>query len=437
MNIPIIKFEVFNPINKEQLNLDFCKEKKINVNIEIPVSIKEENLFKYDPNGDYYNNICFAYSNDKGADIILKDRKNEYNKNNMSLCEKNCNFKGYNPKTKKAICECNLNDKAFLSLEDVINKEKLLNNFIDIKSTTNLLVMKCYRLLFSIKSIYINIGIYIFLIIIIIHIISMVFFYIKGYPLIIIGVTNIFENKKNKISKNKENDRKETNNITIEGNIMNKNDLQKSKSNDNDNEIINKKDNSANIQNNDNIQTYDDRVQDIDCEMNEFSYEEAVDKDKRSFFEYFISLVKTKHCLVFCFYSNTHYNPVMIKICLFIFSFALYYAINTLFFDDATMNKIYENEGVFNFVYLLPKIIYSTIISTFIMIIIKKLAAIETEIIEFKKINDIKECENNFPKLIKCIKIKLVCFFALSSIFLILFAYYVSCFCAVYKKILK
>ena len=109
-------------------------------------------------------------------------------------------------------------------------------------------------------------------------------------------------------------------------------------------------------------------------------------KEFNSFIEYFISLLKTTHCLVFCFYSNTHYNPVMIKICLFIFSFALYYAINTLFFDDATMNKIYENEGVFNFVYLLPKIIYSTIISSLIMIIIKKLAVIETEIIEFKKI---------------------------------------------------
>jgi len=106
-------------------------------------------------------------------------------------------------KQKKAICECKLNDKALLSLEDVINKEKLLNNFIDIKSTTNLLVMKCYGLLFSKKSIFINIGIYIFSIIIIIYIISIVIFYIKGYPLIYHGVKNIFENKKNKISKKK------------------------------------------------------------------------------------------------------------------------------------------------------------------------------------------------------------------------------------------
>jgi len=215
---------------------------------------------------------------------------------------------------------------------------------------------------------------------------------------------------------------------------MHKNDLQKSNIISKDIDIINKIDNDTNNKKNNSIQTYNDIIQNIDCEMNDFSYKEAVDNDKRSLFEYFISLIKTKHWLVLWFYYNTHYNPIMIKICLFIFSFALYYAINTLFFDDATMNKIYENEGVFNFVYLLLKIIYSTIISSLVMIIINKLAVIETEIIEFKKNNDIKECENKLPKLIKYIKIKFICFFSLSSIFLILFSYYVSCFCAVYTK---
>ena len=55
-------------------------------------------------------------------------------------------------------------------------------------------------------------------------------------------------------------------------------------------------------------------------------------------------------------------------------------------------------------------------------------------VIEFKKIEDIKECETEMPKTIKCLKIKFICFFALSSLFLMLFSYYVSCFCAVYKN---
>ena len=99
----------------------------------------------------------------------------------MSLCEKNCQYKEYNLKTKKIICECNIDNKSFVSLEDIINKEKLLDNFIDIKSNSNLLVMKCYNILFSKERFFKNIGNYILISIILIHIISIIFFYIKGY----------------------------------------------------------------------------------------------------------------------------------------------------------------------------------------------------------------------------------------------------------------
>ena len=69
------------------------------------------------------NNICFPFTTDKGTDIILIDRKKEYNNNHMSLCEKNCQYKEYISKTKKEICECNIDNKSFESLEDIINKE--------------------------------------------------------------------------------------------------------------------------------------------------------------------------------------------------------------------------------------------------------------------------------------------------------------------------
>ena len=45
--IPIIEYKVFNPINNEVLNLTYCNNIKININI--PVSIEEENLYKYNP----------------------------------------------------------------------------------------------------------------------------------------------------------------------------------------------------------------------------------------------------------------------------------------------------------------------------------------------------------------------------------------------------
>ena len=98
------------------------------------------------------------------------------------------------------------------------------------------------------------------------------------------------------------------------------------------------------------------------------------------------------------------------------------------------MHKIYEDEGIFNFIYLLPKIIYSTLISSIIFIFIKNISLSDKKIIEFKKNENIKECENDLPKLLQCLKIKFFCFFLCSFIFIIFFWYYVSCFCAVYRN---
>ena len=129
----------------------------------------------------------------------------------------------------------------------------------------------------------------------------------------------------------------------------------------------------------------------MDCEINNFTYKEAVEKDKKQMFEYYISLIKTKYVLLFIFFQNNDFTPTIIKISLFLFTFALYYTINIIF-NDSTKYKIYEDEGIFNFLYFLPKIIYSTIISSVIIIIIKKLALLNNTILEIKKINDIKEC---------------------------------------------
>ena len=85
--IPIIGYEVFHPKNKSKLNLDYCKDILINYNI--PISINEDELSKYDPNSDYYNDECTLSKSEDGTDITLNDRQKEYNDNNMSLCKIN------------------------------------------------------------------------------------------------------------------------------------------------------------------------------------------------------------------------------------------------------------------------------------------------------------------------------------------------------------
>ena len=128
-----------------------------------------------------------------------------------------------------------------------------------------------------------------------------------------------------------------------------------------------------------------------DYELNNLTYKKALKIDKRTYFQYYLSLLRMKHMLIFTFYTYTDYNSKFIKIILFLFSFSLSFTINALFFDDKTLHKIYEDKGEFNFIYQIPNILYSTIITSLINIIIKYLSLTENKILEIKK-------ENNFVK---------------------------------------
>ena len=96
------------------------------------------------------------------------------------------------------------------------------------------------------------------------------------------------------------------------------------------------------------------------------------------------------------------------------------------------MHEIYINKGEFIFIYQLPIILFSTIISGIINTIITYLSLTENNILELKKL-DIK-LEENANKKKKIIKIKFIIFYILNYSLLILFWYYLSCFCCIYKN---
>ena len=92
-------------------------------------------------------------------------------------------------------------------------------------------------------------------------------------------------------------------------------------------------------------------------------YKNALEIDKRTYSEYYISLIKTKHPILFSFCPRKDFNVFIIRICLFFLYFAINYAFNTLFFDFTVIHNIYENEGNYDISFLIPQIIYSFIIS--------------------------------------------------------------------------
>ena len=181
-----------------------------------------------------------------------------------------------------------------------------------------------------------------------------------------------------------------------------------------------------------------------DDEINDLKYDIAIQKDKRSYWQFYISLIKTKHEIIYAFFYNKDHNSRIIKIDLFLIGFALNYSVNGLFFNDATMHNVYENKGtmhnvyenkgLFDASYQLPIIAYSSFISMFLGSLVQMLGLSSDAITDFKQSEEINNVNERGEKLIKRLKIKFVFYFILGYILLIFFWYYISMFNAVYRN---
>ena len=95
------------------------------------------------------------------------------------------------------------------------------------------------------------------------------------------------------------------------------------------------------------------------------------------------------------------------------------------------MSNRAESKGL-NLEYQIPKIVYSTLISSFIQFLLKFLALSNNAIISFKRNKNAKDINKRKKKLILKLRIKFVLYFILSFILLLAFWYYISMFCAIY-----
>ena len=169
-----------------------------------------------------------------------------------------------------------------------------------------------------------------------------------------------------------------------------------------------------------------------DFEINSLEYEEALKLDKRNYFQYYISLLKYNHPILYSFGTYNDYNSRIIKIFLFFFSFSSDLTINALFFNDDTMHKIYQDKGKYNLLFQIPQILYSTLISRLIDTLNKNLALSQDNIVELKKEKRKINIKKKYAKILKFIIIKIILFFIISFIILSFFWYYITCFCGIY-----
>ena len=449
MKIPKMEYEVYYPLNNnkdlDKLNLTLCEGTKVEISISININGTLD-LDLFDPNSEYYNDICTVTTSELGTDITLKDRRNEFIKKNMSLCEENCELVDYNKETKKVKCSCDLKSSINSNFDTIFNKDDFLKSFTDVKNLLNLNIMKCFKVTLKIKNIKNNYGFFIMLFILILYFITLFTFPKFSFKKLKKEIKRIiWALKYNEMPINK---KKLSNKPDIatkylkkkaKKNRIKKNTIKFKKENHKRKLKISysERDNSGNRIAPPEKQSIKDDNRMIDkilkkysFELNSLDYKEGIKLDNRNYCEYYASLLKYNHPIFFSFLPYNDYNSKTIKLFLFFFSFSLDLTINALFFTDDAMHKIHQNKGQFDILFQIPQIIYSALISRFIDSLIKKLALSQDNIVDLKQLKQITK--KHKKKLIRILKIKFILYFLLTFIVEVFFLYYITCFCGIY-----
>ena len=592
-----VEYEVYDPTTRKVLNLSSCQNTTILIIVPLDADEKTMDLYNnaknqgydiFDPEDEFYNDICTVYTSEKGTDMILSDRRADILNNTPPLCEDNCQYNGTNEISKKVLCECSPKKFINSNTSEIIFSLKFFGDIFFKFDSINYKILQCYKLLYNKKNLIQNYGFYIMCIMLVIFFILIPInlsygvyqLKIKCFQIIkekqsyennlgkinlqnnneekpikrtktkstlsmnknkppklvhkktfgfhknkndkfqnikpdnrknsvninnkiIINSINIHNNKsivikplkkvktiKNKSpnkSPQKKNARKEVKRYSI-ANLGLSNSLSNSKRtmdsliplspgllknpiDESSNELkrkksaiynskketfkVNKNIKKDDIINEESESKEDDEMDEktfyfekfikklppkerekyfLDEELNQMEYNYALEFDKRDFTQYYVSLLRSKQLLLFTFFNANDYNIYLVKLSLLICSFSTYFMINAGFFNDSNMHKIYEDNGKYDIIYQIPYIVYSTLISSTINIIMKNLSLSQNGVIKIKQIVKISKMQDETFVFVRAFRCRMVIFNIIGLIILAFASYYITMFCAVYTN---
>ena len=495
-----IHYNAYNAINKQKLNLSYCKSdiidyalKESGINYNLIKKIYEKlGVDLFNSSEDFFNDNCYHFD-DNGKDITLQERRLFYFQN-VSLCEKGCDYLGINFTlgTLKCYCQNSLPtlDEANDLSEPSLNEGNFKNNI----DKSNFGLFKCYNLVFN-KDYFIKnkSGLCILFLIGIQIPFLLTFTYFSGFKPIYSFLNqftylfnppkknNNFYYDNNENNENNENENNSNlNNIEIyNSNKINKTSTDRSFKQINNNystqnekdisltntnfnntrnknkKIIMKNTNSIHLQNFENSEKFNSTVkifknenEEKDNDVNQFNEDEkdeldimnANKFDDRNFFNLFIRILKKKILFLFPFTYISVFEPFSLKFLVFIFIIGCLFFFNAIFFKKLYIQKrFYETKKNLGFDYFIKNEIIVSFLSSLITFIIQELIHI---LLSIKKkfvicVRTIKNKEQFLLKIkniMSCYKKKIIIFIIIDLIGMFIFWYFCSAFYSMYIK---
>ena len=488
----------------------------------------------FDPYSDFLNDICFKFKSEKGTDVTLDSRVEDYYQN-ISFCDdrESSHYISYNySDTKKSITfRCAFgyytsieNQNSYL---DIIDSE--LKSLV---SVSNIKVITCYKKFLNIRDIIRNYGGMICIFVLIIQIVCFLIFCFCGIKPIEEKLDDLFQLgkaivrrlsmipgfhidgnhrprnsqsnanlkprkkfnlwgqfrkfiKRNKLmlkqNKKLENTKKKSNPpkkivsnfadkrsdrdmkgseeikiIDINEDIFNNNKKNKKSEKSEislrkktDGELSSNSSNNTDIPKNVDSLKVEENMKELDKksensqlynyeadELNELPFDKAIKHDKRTFCEYYGNILLFSHIILNVFFRHNDYNLFVVKLGLLFMTFPINLTMNIFFFTNKTIkvNYVKSLDDISLFWSNIANTVYSSILANALLIMLKLICLTHNSVKTLRKIRNVKEAKKKSACVLRCIRFRVSIYFILSFAFLIIFGFYVLCFCAVFEN---
>ena len=259
---------------------------------------------------------------------------------------------------------------------------------------------------------------------------------VNGIQILDISPNEVVDNNNNKDSK--EIIIHKSNKIIEEDDKISEKNLNNKKDNNSDENIYNKKDDknlldkTTDGKKSDRPQIYEETVD----EINEMSLKDAKDKDTRGFCRYYWDILQFSHIILNLILRWDDFNIFTVKLGLLFMTFPINLTFNIFFFTNKKMKINYANamKDISLFWSNIANSVYSSILSNALLIILKFICLSHNSIRSLKKIKDINLAQKKSESVLRCITARIIIYYILSFIFLIIFGYYILCFCSVFEN---
>ena len=178
-----IQYKVYDE-DYNEMDLSVCSDIKISINYVINdndiLNTTKLALFKnmdidiINLQDDFFNDICYAYS-DNSDDMILSDRRNDIYVN-VSLCDSGCTFVSFDIDTNMVNCTCDVKEDVEEDADSTNYATPVISAFFD----SNFGVTKCYNLVFSHKNKVKNIGFWVMTVLLVAQVPFLILYIFKG-----------------------------------------------------------------------------------------------------------------------------------------------------------------------------------------------------------------------------------------------------------------